>query len=598
MALSGEADDALLTGLTDLALALRYAGIAPGKTNTESLRSALETLVSERSLGEEADRVRFGPDGLVTPLVYAVANHVPLTRSSAEFGFQRTVAAVARRDLFRRPISRPSDAAPREARGALECSLGFFGESGLPDADDSVSALWTERWREYAALTESHELQGFPTWNQLLLGHVARPHVMGAAWRWPSEATPPSYYTLVDESLLLELGLPSLVSVDGWPELLWNASLSPSATSADAHREIERLVARCKRMEPRLPFTVQQARWALYQLIRSFALWGGTCFVSIPIAFGGTTLTEATSVLSLCTTRPLSEREILQWRSIGREMFQPLIARESETVIRQEVANRRYVHSTYGIGHALKNRVMPLRRQLDEALQLTDSHQVTQSLLVAEQVATSIRDFGHLLNFFGQFRRAGRLGMRALSKDVVLSEDLMLGSRLSQLLATLTPTLGARTQAKVVPRSDLSRLGGLAIRPFIQSDRLGVPVRPIDEFYDEILYELFVNAANYGPLAYGANGAHEVAVSVEVTDELDLIIANEFQANRKTGRFPRIAKDEWIDWPNDTSDGGGLYYAALALGMTETGRIALRVSERGGQGVFSVRLTLAGVHRT
>lgn len=596
MAPNTEPDDILLTGLTDIALALRYASIAPGKTTADSLRSALDTLVSEASMGPEADHIRFGPDGLVAPLVYVVANHVPLSHSSSEFGFQRTVAAVAKRGNFQPPISRSNGQALSTRMLDFECSLGFFGEPSAPDADSAAAALWLDRWREYVTLTEGLESQGLITWNQLLLKNVARPHVMGTAWNWPDDNSPLSYYTLVDEYLLSELGLPSGESLPSWAESLWNTPIEqPLAASDQVHRELDRLITRCQKMEPRQIFSVREARWALYQLLRSYALWGGGCFLSIPIAFGGTALTEATSVLSLCTSRPLNEREVLQWRSIGREIFQPLIARESEAVIRQDLTNRRYVHSTYGIGHALKNRVMPLRRQLDEALRLTETGELKQSLLVAEQVATSIRDFGHLLNFFGQVRKAGRLGMRALSKDVVLANELQLGARLSSLLSTLTPTLGARTQAKVAPTSDLSDLVGLVVRPFCDNDKAGRAVRPIDEFYDEILYELCVNAANYGPLVRAQDGSDQVSISVTVTENLELIISNQFE--RTTGRFPKIAKDEWIDWPNEASDGGGLYYSALALSMTETGAIALMVTENDGCCVFYVRLTLTGTGR-
>lgn len=78
-----------------------------------------------------------------------------------------------------------------------------------------------------------------------------------------------------------------------------------------------------------------------------------------------------------------------------------------------------------------------------------------------------------------------------------------------------------------------------------------------------------INAANYAPLLEREDGLAEIEVTVAVSETFDLILSNAFDS--RGGRFPRIGRDEWISWPDRDTDGGGLYYSALALDLSGTG---------------------------
>jgi hypothetical protein len=593
-----EDDDLLLTGLTDIALAMREAilsvGVSPA--SAEPLNAALARLVDSRAIGHEADEVR---RRLLEPIVYIVANHVPLSSSSSEFGFQRSVAAVAKRGSFHAPRVQAAEIPGGDhLANGFDCSLNFFGNAKRDDvAEHTAANLWISRWREYLEITDKGKPTGFLTWNQFLLTNARRPHELGATWVWSDEQPAVSHYVRVDNSLLDILGLPCHEpGLDSeWNTRVWRSPPEPVLQkSADKDPGVQLLVERSRRMRPETEWTSATASWALYQLLRSYAIWGGGSFLSVPLAFGATDVTQATCVLSLCTDHPLSGREVLRWRSIGREIFQPLIAREAESLVRQDAANRQYVHSTYGMGHALKHRVMPLRREIHNALGFAADAQLKACLLLAEQLATGVRGFGVLLHFFSQVRKAGSEGMAAVTKDVTTTEPLLVGRKLNELLQGLSPTSGSRADARVTPTGDPSMIDRMILRPFIFNSKAGALVRAVNEFYEELLYEICVNAANYAPLIENDAGSR-VEIDVAVTPEVAIIISNSFDATRTGNRFPRIAPGEWVEWPTKDSDGGGLYYSALALTMTGTGRVLLRWTNDRGLGQFNVRLELRGL---
>jgi hypothetical protein len=123
-------------------------------------------------------------------------------------------------------------------------------------------------------------------------------------------------------------------------------------------------------------------------------------------------------------------------------------------------------------------------------------------------------------------------------------------------------------------------------------DRDGLPYRPADLFYEELVYELILNAAKHG-----AGGHDGVPVEVRCRE----VTLREGPARAVTvvnGIDPcgGMSESPWTIW-NEEGDApvGGLYFLAGLLHRAGLGRLWTRTEQGAGEFLFVVALELNGL---
>lgn len=576
-----------VTALTDIPLILRETILSmPNETPVADVMLAALARLTDTSqpMGAEADVLR---GRLLQSVVYAVANHVPLATSDESPDFQRSTVAVANRALFRADRSvLTAQASHADVRG-LDCALAFFGTPAV--AGEKVTQdIWRNRWAEYAQITETGEGAGFFTWNQFLLKMVSRPHIVGATW-CPQHTTSHNHYMHVTPDLAHHLGFHVSRSGHLDPRALIatpSASFRPNQESL----ELAWLVDRWASMKPKSGVaTVESAAWATFHLIRSFGIWGGCCFLSIPVPLGGKEK-EAVCILSLCTTQPLQESQMLQWRLIAREIFQPIIVRETEAIVRREAESQVYVQSVDSVGHTLKNRASSFETALKTRLAAPDD--------VVRKLGMAMGDVGSLLNFQAHLCKPGSAGITTVDAGLVSEESISIGGLLDDILpiyATQPSRLGAVLS---FGSSSEALLRSFWVKPFVFHKSRKANVRPLDVFYRELIYEILTNAANRGILER-TDGSEHPSVEVSWHDEpATLVFSNDVMLElvRDSERLRDIPEGVWTSALE--CRGGGLYFNAVALKMAQAGTIEVKwVSLSAESATFQVRLGLKGLNR-
>ncbi len=124
------------------------------------------------------------------------------------------------------------------------------------------------------------------------------------------------------------------------------------------------------------------------------------------------------------------------------------------------------------------------------------------------------------------------------------------------------------------------------------TDENGRAYRPADLFYEELFYELLLNAAKHG-----AGNPDDVRVDIDLTQPRSsdeglkaLTLRNGIRSARSRG------PSDWSLWNHDgNAPVGGLFFLSNLLDRVGLGRLWTRFHQRHGKDCFSVALELTGL---
>lgn len=367
-------------------------------TDIRHLFSALvDTASSSGSVAERTDRVArmlagrvdldeyplAALDGLFDDIVYVVFN-IP---ERIEDHINRLFTVIMNpsevsvsNDLLTRIAANKGD---RDTRGTDQAPVIYRTGAQVPQKRlDLISASWQRAWQEYAELTRNLQDRGVYTWNQYLLHGAAFPSPLGVIWSGDRNDEPPADYFELDAGILETIGVPNKLSPgtsrnDFMCELsrdrdLWDFNLSDDVVERwmNMSRDDETLdIQSC-------------AKAGTYQLLRTYSCWGGNAFLSLPIIIAagngeGEASGSSRMVISVCSTRPLNDQEILIWESLGHFVF-PQLASGDLVIRHQAVAaqRERFLLQTRNLAHEIKNHTNPIREDLDIGVHRLDMHHI------------------------------------------------------------------------------------------------------------------------------------------------------------------------------------------------------------------------------
>lgn len=199
------------------------------------------------------------------------------------------------------------------------------GEFLNSEAEKKILKLWNDIWNHYYDLTLRFEKNDPPklTFNHLLLNYVKNPLNIGFYWGDPESNTDESYFYLSKE-ILKEIG----VDASGSELLQMKETKDIESNSNEVFKGIQDKIEKMKPYSENLfkndisglPFTI-------FQLLKFYGCWGGRAFYSIPVQFGKDEGRKM-GILSICTTKPMSEDFVFRWSLIASKVFKDIILNE------------------------------------------------------------------------------------------------------------------------------------------------------------------------------------------------------------------------------------------------------------------------------
>lgn len=253
----------------------------------------------------------------------------------------------------------------------------------------------------------------------------------------------------------------------------------------------------------------------------------------------------------------------------------------------------------YNIGHPLKRRVDAVRASLnfllDDVERNEETGQIVAHIHTAGRRATRVANLGHVLDVFS----AGLTG--AARSEIFLRKpewhsfaSYRLDSGLSQ--ATEIPSSSTISRLMLLPVSPQSP-GEHEVACWIPGEK-GL-FRPADLFYDEMLFELLMNAGKHGD---SDGGYVEVTVSVEDIDTAALplpalVFRNRCLDEARIGKLP-IRPGIWTRWNAGTrAPVGGLFFLSNLLVGFNLGDLWAQVESHDDGSFFAVALRLNGLRK-
>lgn len=239
---------------------------------------------------------------------YVVLNHVM-------WNSNRAFVTWLNADIVPQPLRLPT---PLD--GADDGSAKVFC-SGAVDNREQLARDWLLVWFDYLKHTQNLEDTSGTTWNQLLLKYCKCPKTLGLIW--DSSGDSPEESPLSVSSPYVHI--PALKSV-------------LASSSEECPKPLCPLLPLEKRLlsmqvtllsTSSLPASFHSLAFTLVSfLYRHYSIWGGSSFLSIPI-FHRTLQPNGTSVLSICTRKPLTQNEVVQWSYLATHCFTPLAGDEA-----------------------------------------------------------------------------------------------------------------------------------------------------------------------------------------------------------------------------------------------------------------------------
>lgn len=299
---------------------------------------------------------RAGRDELLADVIFVALNHTPLTRPT-----QRAFVAALNWDNVAPQsacwLSAEANSTDQRSPARTPVDAPIIWSMCNKDSQDREKTVaqsqWQKRWREYQELTERGERKhGWTTWNQYLLRHCLCPSRIGITWGLDVKDS--TYGTLGVDTVTL-IGLPK-PDAQHWTRAFYDLAFDAFRQPPDVLADLTWIRERWQSMGP-APELGRQAlsgiAWTLFHLLRSFAIWGGNAFLSIPFTFG-IDGRDNTGVLSLCTMKPLSPAEIDHWTILTEYVFNPIVSEDARSQIHKSGRESGRVVAYQRIGHALK----------------------------------------------------------------------------------------------------------------------------------------------------------------------------------------------------------------------------------------------------
>jgi hypothetical protein len=438
------------------------------------------------------------PPSRLNEIIYVVLNHPPLMSDPVE-GDRHFVAAINWTNVQRHaPKTVQHLRSFAEQHGISQtptgCKLWIFPADGEDTPEDAANYFWHSNWGKYLAITQDGVKQNKYTWNQLLLKEAAHPFPLGLYWKdYPRSEIAGPYFQLT-QGLAGEIGLPNPDSPEWLSSLLRDVDSIPAAF--ESYPALDPLLALFNDIDRagediRRPTDVA---WAIYYLVRKYAVWGGTAFMSIPILIGAETHgVSRTAVLSICTVKPLSLLAYREWKIIAGVLLRPLVEEEMGDMINK----LQFAHAAYDLAHFIKNRTMPLSYALDT---------------LENQVANGL-PHDNLRRYLEAVKRCWKrltdgsniLDVHAHAIETRQKERVFLQEGKTDAWTTSGRVYDIRTAicefCKLPRPQNLSQVITLEFQAETQiaiaADWIQGVCRPSDTIYDGILEEVVINAARH-----------------------------------------------------------------------------------------------------
>jgi hypothetical protein len=274
---------------------------------------------------------------------------------------------------------------------------------------------------------------------------------------------------------------------------------------------------------------------------------------------------------------------ITQLLPIGR-----LIAQSTyDDQLRRSQIESRLAAAAYSIGHPMKRRVDSVRAALNSMLDLRPDDDAKALIHDAGRAALRVSRLGHILDVLSDVLQSSESENVFQHKDEWRADGPFDLAGLLESLDGVCLAPGVR-QVRIPLAASIE---GARIGCWLR-DRDGQLYRPADLFYDELFYELFLNAAKHG-----VGDTSEVSVEVRCQELTirDVQIQAVTVVNGIDSRDERL-EAPWAVWnEGDDAPVGGLYFLASLLHRAALGRLWTRTEQRNGEFVFVVALELNGL---
>lgn len=295
-------------------------------------------------------------------------------------------------------------------------------------------------------------------------------------------------------------------------------------------------------------------------------------------------------LLSLATNKPIDE-SILSTINLIIYKIVSLMATEREKQSR--IVDM--IQTTYSLGHNLKNRLLDsdrLMRGLSKDIESVSLDELEKSRLSKWTTGVSVKlkslsNTGNLLDLIGR-------SMNLKGDDTVFKEKQDWHSNevlciRSFLIDFYTKSFFAVSTSGKYAKIDMPCLSrDLKIEPWLLFDNK--KIRPSDFIYEEIFFELFVNALSYGN-SY-ANGNYNLVDVEVIQNEAVIVISNTPGIHiSQNAKFKNLTKNFEIDVKQVGH--GGLLYISNFLSQTQIGSIKVILDDVNN--LFKIILTLKGL---
>ncbi len=460
-----------------------------GHPTPERLKQMLDAAVSDSEYQMPQKRLR--------EVVYVVLNHPPL---ESQGNVRHFVAAMNWKNVHKvagptLQFLRKKSSATLKHERVPSCDLRFFPDSPPNDVKEAITQLWTKSWLDYWNNTLDGMTRNLYTWNQLLLQEGARPFPLGLCWDRRRSNKDVPYFHLTGD-LAAQLNLPRPMSkewLNGLITRIFEASEEHARSNGHllALNPLREAFDKIYRTADRR--TNESVAWAVSQLLTYYGIWGGSAFLSIPVLIG-TPNVSRNAVFSICTLRPLSPLAVRDWQLMASALLRPLVEEEMDAVIQA----MDYAQAAFHIGHFVKNRTMPVSNTLDalegQIINGDSQHELANSV---KRVQTCWRAVKHGSAMLDVHARAIRTGLKERSflqqgKEWTAGSPYDVHSALLTFCARVQPLTSNQTISLTFDPNHSQ----IWIEPWIKMAD-GQHCRPADTFYDGVLEEMLINAAQH-----------------------------------------------------------------------------------------------------
>lgn len=476
--------------------------------------------------------------------------------------------------------------------------------------DITVGTSWKCIWAEYSRITTVKASAEMPllTLNHWLLNFARNPQNIGFYWGNDTSDADDCYLQL-NGNLLQSIGLFPVNNFYQVPiERQGKKLIAPEIVAIlNSFRDMD---CTDKRVE-----TPESMAFCIYHLLRSYGCWGGTAFLSIPVVYGNRNFPK-TGVLSVCTTKPMNQVQVMLWSLVANTLFKDIMFANLDKLVNKAML----VQSTYGIGHLFKTRT---------ALVLTDFDAIREDIKDAlNHVAARLdaleaeANDNLLLENVLQFLRDKQREIELQSADVRTNINQV--NSISNVLDIISRTLetndwqvflekdkwharnplnfsqGIETWAKHLVRDNKKPVIRSEI-PFPIQIECFIPdgegaARPADFLYEETVAEIIINGLKHGRKS-GKNSV-DFTFGYDAEEKIcflgNLVNDDEWSKNEKRLQNGELKTGVWLS--ADSFSFGGIYYLHRLFKQTRAGELFSRISKtQEGEFEFAIGFKFEGL---